>query len=95
VVRPADIEERVQERFAQALTTMSGCEADFVDPQRWRFVGMYVMDGGCEADYQARIDCHGYVVPGIGKELFRECGVNRIIEHLRRDLRKNVFVTAL
>ncbi len=56
---------------------------------------MNVMNRGCEADDHSVIDRHSDVMPNIGKELLRECSVDRVIEHLRSDLRYNVFISAL
>src|SRR5687767_5747130 len=59
---------------------MRRCDADFIDPQLRRFVGMDVMHAGGEADNDAVVDRHREVMTLVVDELTSKRRLDRIVE---------------
>jgi len=53
---------------------------------------MNVVDAGDEPHYDAGVDCHGEVMARILEKLFRELGVDRVIEHLIRNVEQDLRI---
>src|SRR5687767_8729502 len=59
---------------------MSRCDADLVDPQLRRLVGMDVAHAGGEADDDTVVDHHREVMAFVVDELPRKCRLDRVVE---------------
>ena len=73
----------------------AGATAHFIDPKlRLRLVRMQVMDAGCKSHDLVAVDCDRKMVARVAEELLRNLLDDRIVEHVRRDVRKDGALVA-
>ena len=86
-------EQRTQDGLAEATPAMGWSDSHFVDPQlRSRFVGVDVVNSGCESDNHSGFESHRHMVPRIGEKHPGRLFVNGVIKHTRPHLGENGLV---
>jgi hypothetical protein len=91
----ANLEQRLQNGFAQSPPPVGRRHTNLVYPKLGRFVRVDIVHSGCEADDPPRIDGDRDMMPGIFEEFFGQLGVDRLVEYARSDVHQNGLVTSL